>query len=240
MYDSYEWLFYRSQAPRRYLWKKLYNGLAWQFPQANWKCMNYGYAATTESGHIIDLQAEDEAERFAYQLYHVVATGLNAKADLADLNVLEVGSGRGGGLSYVKKYLHPASAVGVDYSQRQIDFCNRNYSGEDLTFICGDAERLPSESSKFDVVINVESSHCYGNIRRFVSEVSRVLKPEGLFMFADFRPTSEVAELENTLTSMSLIIAEKKDITDYVLRALSIDSKRRLSLIQANAHFCKG
>jgi SAM-dependent methyltransferase len=154
--------------------------------------------------------------------------------------VLEVGSGRGGGLSYFKKYLHPASAVGVDYSQRQIDFCNRIYSREDLTFICGDAEKLPSEASKFDVVINVESSHYYGNMRLFVSEVSRVLKPAGLFMFADFRPTSEVAELEKTLTSTLMTIAEKKDITDYVLRALSLDSKRRLSLIQTKAHFCKG
>lgn len=32
------------------------------------------------------------------------------------MTVLEVGSGRGGGLSYVKRYLQPEIAIGVDYS----------------------------------------------------------------------------------------------------------------------------
>jgi SAM-dependent methyltransferase len=237
--DVYEWLFYRSQTPRRYLWRKFYNGLAWLFPQAEWKCMNYGYAATTESGHIIRLEAEDEPERFSYQLYHIVATGIKHKTSLAELDVLEVGSGRGGGLSYILRYLNPASATGVDFSQTQVDFCKRNYNFENLRFVAGDAENLPIESAKMDVVINVESSHCYGNMSRFVSEVDRVLRPEGMFLFTDFRATKDVPELEKALTSASLVISEKKDITDHVLRALSLDSKRRLDLIQSRTPRCK-
>lgn len=237
--DVYEWLFYRSQAPRRYLWRKFYNGLAWMFPQAEWKCMNYGYAATTESGHIIRLDAADETERFSYQLYHIVATGFKHKTSLANLDVLEVGSGRGGGLIYILRYLNPASVTGVDYSQTQVDFCRRNYNYEGLRFIAGDAENLPIEDAKMDVVINVESSHCYGNMHKFVSEVDRVLKPEGMLLFTDFRSTSEVPDLEKALTSATLVIEEKKDITDHVLRALSLDSKRRLNLIQSRTPRCK-
>jgi cyclopropane fatty-acyl-phospholipid synthase-like methyltransferase len=59
---------------------------------------------------------EDEAERFSYQLYHLVASGFKTLNNLAGLHVLEVGSGRGGGLCYVFRYLKPASAFGVDYS----------------------------------------------------------------------------------------------------------------------------
>ena len=36
---------------------------------------------------------------------------------LNGLNVLEVGSGRGGGLNYISRYLNPSSCIGVDYSE---------------------------------------------------------------------------------------------------------------------------
>ena len=43
-----------------------------------------------------------------------------------------------------------------------------------LSFEVGDAENLASADGAFDVVANIESSHCYGNIPRFTREVARV------------------------------------------------------------------
>jgi SAM-dependent methyltransferase len=37
------------------------------------------------------------------------------------------------------------------------------------------------------IAINVEASHCYADVPRFLAEVQRVLTPGGLLLFADFR-----------------------------------------------------
>jgi ubiquinone/menaquinone biosynthesis C-methylase UbiE len=50
---------------------------------------------------------------------------------------------------------------------------------------------MPFPDASFDAVINVESSHCYPSMGRFLSEVHRVLRPRGSLLFADLR-TSDV------------------------------------------------
>ncbi|MEE4247850.1 MAG: hypothetical protein V2I33_20830 [Kangiellaceae bacterium] len=51
----YNWAFYKSNRPRRYLWNKFYNVLCRMFPEVEWKTMNYGYAALSETGHLTKL-----------------------------------------------------------------------------------------------------------------------------------------------------------------------------------------
>lgn len=109
------------------------------------------------------------------------------------MTVLEVGSGRGGGLSYIVRYLNPSMAIGVDFSSQQIAFCQRNYNSTNIRFVEGDAAELPVEDESVDAVINVESSHCYPNFKGFIGEVARVLKPGGHFFYTDFL-SSDLAE----------------------------------------------
>lgn len=40
-----------------------------------------------------------------------------------------------------------------------------------------------------DIVINVESSHCYGNFEKFTESVKKILKDDGSFVLTDFRTT---------------------------------------------------
>lgn len=230
--NLHKWVLFRSQTGRKYLWKRIYNGLSSHCPDPKWKCMNYGYAATTGDGHTIALKPEDEEERFAYQLYHNIATGFKRQLPLENLDILEVGSGRGGGLSYLARYMSPASATGVDVSSIQVAHCRRNYHSENLHFVEGNAENIPIEDSKIDVVFNIESSHCYSNFNRFISEVDRVLKPGGSFLFTDFRPQTRVAEMEAGLLSASLLIDEKIEITQNAVRASLLDADRRVGIIK--------
>ena len=46
------------------------------------------------------------------------------------LDVLEVGSGRGGGADYVKRCLKPRTMTGVDFSKNAVAFSNRRYAAE--------------------------------------------------------------------------------------------------------------
>src|ERR1700722_10634175 len=49
--------------------------------------------------------------------------------------------------------------------------------------------------------VNVEASHLYPDFPKFLSEVARVLRPGGHFLYTDFRPRSEVAEREAGLAN---------------------------------------
>jgi cyclopropane fatty-acyl-phospholipid synthase-like methyltransferase len=46
---------------------------------------------------------------------------------LNDKTILEVGCGRGGGLSYISRYLNPKEVYGVDFSDNQVIFCKNTY-----------------------------------------------------------------------------------------------------------------
>ncbi len=47
--------------------------------------------------------------------------GFNTVKNLKDLEILEVGSGRGGGLNYISNYLNPKICYGIDFSENQVN-----------------------------------------------------------------------------------------------------------------------
>ena len=96
------------------------------------------------------------------------------------------------------------------------------YSGKALRFIRGNAENLPISTACMDIVINVESSHGYPHIDKFFSEVNRVLKPGGYFLFADFRPKSDVSDLLKNIQEAGLKIISERCITENVVAALDL------------------
>jgi ubiquinone/menaquinone biosynthesis C-methylase UbiE len=78
------------------------------------------------------------------------------------------------------------------------------------------------------MIYNVESSHCYGNILKFIQEVFRLLKNQGDFCWTDFRDKKTMTELENIFNLVGFKIISKRNITKQVLEALDIinDSKK--------------
>jgi ubiquinone/menaquinone biosynthesis C-methylase UbiE len=192
--------------------------------------MNYGYVPLDSNRIALKLDPEDESDRLSIQLYSRVTGAWNLRSK----DVLEVGCGRGGGASFIARYLHPASVTGVDISARAVRYCRRRHPISRLTFLRGEAEHLPVPSSSFDVVVNIESSHTYPSFERFLSEVARVLRPNGGFLFADFRGREEVERVRELLKERFTIVAEEF-ITANVVRALELDSDRRKLLIQKRA-----
>ena len=216
-----------SPGVKRFTWLRLYQYLPRNYPTADWTFMNYGFQPEDKSETPV-LDEGDECNRYFIQLYDYVATGANIEGK----QVLEVGSGRGGGASYIKRYLHPMSMIGVDFSERAINFCRERHQMEGLSFTQGDAESLPFDDASFDTVVNVESSHCYGTMEKFVAEVYRVLRPKGYFLFADLRNRDTSEKLQAQLTSSGLQVLKKVDITGNVLSALDAYNEKKLALIQ--------
>jgi SAM-dependent methyltransferase len=165
--------------------------------------MNYGYLDETET---ITLQERDEQERYPIQLYHHTASCV----DLEGKDLLEIGCGRGGGLSYLFRYLKPASAHGVDLNGYAIRFCARSYPG--IRFDVMDAQNLAFADDSFDAVINVESSHRYPSFRRFVKEVHRTLRPGGYSLFADFRFAGLIDGMINAIRKIGFRVIRLEEI----------------------------
>ncbi len=219
-----------SPGLRRMLWRWWYGKLAREIATGSWTFMNYGYFPSQPAGgKVRQLKPEDESDRFCIQLYDRVASPV----PLAGKQVLEVGCGRGGGSSYFARYHLPAEMTGIDYSPDAISFCQGRHKGiAHLGFKVGDAEKLPFPDASFDLVVNVESSHCYGDVGKFFSEVARVLRPGGHFVFADLRAAADMGQLKGILEAQSgWKKVEEEDITAQVAAALEADDTRKRKMI---------
>lgn len=206
---------------REALYDRLY-ALHWGDTTTN----NYGFAPATTC----------TAERFQLQMYRELLDALNESgaADRTD-RVLEISCGRGGGLHHLVEHLPRRTAVvGLDASSNAIEFCRANYAAvPNLSFICGQALRLPFKDGAFDLVVNVEASHAYGDDARFFREVRRVLRPGGRFLFADYRTRSKIAIMRE-LAEAAGLAGDLRDITANVVNACELDADRRRKMIRAN------
>lgn len=190
--------------------------------------INYGYAENDSfSSSSIELPAE--RHRYRVQLYHHIAEAIK----MTDKAVLEVGCGCGGGAAYLTSHFRLASMKGIDHSENAIKFCSRYHAAiPNLSFVYGEAEELPFNHGSFDVVVNVESSHCYNKIDRFFSEVERVLHPDGYFLFTDFRFEADMSVLHQQLHNTNLELVQEENITPNIIRALDLDHDRKVEWIK--------
>jgi SAM-dependent methyltransferase len=187
--------------------------------------LNYGYEENPPLN--VPLEASDEPNRCGIQLYHQVAT----QADLEGKKVLEVSCGHGGGASYLTRTLHPASYTGLDFNPDGVAYCKKTHHVPGLDFVHGNAEDLPFPNESFDAVINVEASHAYPQLSRFLAEVARVLRPGGHFLYTDFRGDSEFPGWDAALAEMPLRQVSTRVINDGVIRSLDQNSERSLELV---------
>jgi ubiquinone/menaquinone biosynthesis C-methylase UbiE len=206
--------------------------------QSPTKFLNYGYAPLPREGGPCppSLAPEDEPDRLSIQLYHRVVFPY-----VVDHDVLEISCGHGGGADYIARYLGPRSVVGMDLNPAAIAFCSKYYRDvPNLTYRVGDAEHLPLPDRAVDVVVNIEASHCYGSMEKFLLEVRRVLHPGGYLLFADFRLASQKASLEALFGASGFTVRDQSDVTPNVVAALQEDNARKLELIEQSPRFLRG
>ena len=185
--------------------------------------MNYGFEDKLPLNLTSD---QDKSNRLQIQLYEHVINGI----DLNEKSLLEVGSGRGGGLDYLCRYKRLNALTGIDLSHKAIKQCKSAFACDKLQFIQGSSDNLPVANKSQDIVLNVESSHCYPDMNAFVKEAHRVLKPDGDFLLCDLRNKSGEQAIEKTFKECGFKIIKKNVITKNVLDALDIMSNDRRTI----------
>ena len=198
---------------RNWMWKWWYQRLAKAHERADFRFMNYGYKDEEE----LKLSKEDEPNRLFIQLYNMNIRDVELKGK----EVVEVGSGRGGGAFWIARTCGPKKLIGFDFSKEAVKLSNEWYSSQtNLSFKEGNAESLPLENNSQDIIYNVESSHCYGNAGAFVKEVYRALRTGGNFCWTDFRDKPTMEKLHDIFLDSGFQIVSKREITSEVLVAL--------------------
>lgn len=213
-------------ALRPRMWRWWYDTLARRDERGELMLMNFGYADGEAQPPMTEAE---EPYRYPLQLYHRLAVS----ATLRGQSVLEVGCGRGGGAAFLTRRHRPARYLGLDLSPQAIAWCRQRHHEPGLAFAVGRADILPAEDASIDVVLNVESSHCYPSMPAFLRQVARVLGPDGRFVFCDLRTAKGWATTRRQFGDAGPHVVEEECINDQVLRALDTVAGERTARIAA-------
>lgn len=101
---------------------------------------------------------------------------------IRDKDVLDVACGEGYGTQLLCQTAR--SAVGVDISKDAIGHARANYSSGNLRFLEGDCTFIPLNEESIDVVISFETLEHHDRHEEMISEIRRVLRPNGILLIS--------------------------------------------------------
>lgn len=102
--------------------------------------------------------------------------------------VLDIGTGKGFAAVEIARRGHKVHSIDIAEDELKYALLNTRAAGVEglITFHIGDAARLPFDDDSFPVVTMVNVLHHADDSGGILSEVSRVLRPGGRFIIADF------------------------------------------------------
>jgi ubiquinone/menaquinone biosynthesis C-methylase UbiE len=99
--------------------------------------------------------------------------------------VLEIGCGVGTVAAHLSNK-HGMQVIATDADPEQVQLAKSHFGEhENLRFYQADATALPFENADFEMVLSLNVFHHIGDWGCALSEVNRVLKPKGYFVFHD-------------------------------------------------------
>ena len=102
--------------------------------------------------------------------------------------VLDLGSGTGYFTPLLNEQCRPDHLISLDLAQGMLSYARQQRPTPNTSWLCGDAESLPLADSSVDLVFSSLAIQWCENLPALFSEISRVLKPGGRFLFSTLGP----------------------------------------------------
>ena len=96
--------------------------------------------------------------------------------------VLDAASGDGYGSAILAS--RNGVVTGIDLNQQAVTEASQKYLAENLNFVHGDVAAMPFEDNTFDRVVSFETIEHIPDQTKFLQEIRRVLKPEGILILS--------------------------------------------------------
>jgi 2-polyprenyl-3-methyl-5-hydroxy-6-metoxy-1,4-benzoquinol methylase len=135
-----------------------------------------------------------------YQLAAQVAKGKR---------VLDIACGSGYGAKILAQ-AGAAQVIAVDIDAKAIEAAKKNYGQDNIEFKTGDAESIKEADNLFDLIISFETIEHLPDAEKYLSELARVLKKEGMALIST--PNREVFGQKNPYHLREFIKAEFEEI----------------------------
>jgi len=208
---------------KKFFWRVFYNYIGTVGIMRKTRFLNHG---------ILEEEIEMRLNEFNPLLFRKLSQDLYLhllkEATIDGKNYLEIGCGKGAGLDLLIDHYKPARCVGVDISDTNIRFGRKLNKGNGVEFKRGDAEKQIFPDKTFDVVLNLESSHCYASKLNFYKNVKAILKDDGTFLYSDlFWYDHLTVEMEKQFEEVGFNIDKKEDITLSIIRSIELQAKIR-------------
>jgi ubiquinone/menaquinone biosynthesis C-methylase UbiE len=135
--------------------------------------------------------------------------------------IIDVGCGFGEMSMVLAEGIPGCEVVGVDLSKPLLDYARGSIDGESVKsrvkFEVGNVEKMPFENNSFDVVFNVSMVHWVSDPISMLSEIERILKPDGNLFIKDLK-YSWLRMLESEIGKAFTLAQAKSLISDSKLR----------------------
>jgi len=128
-------------------------------------------------------------------------------------DVLDIACGEGYGSAMLARSAR--SVLGVDIADSAVEHARATYHGvSGLEFMQGDAAQIPLSNNSVDVVVSFETIEHHDRHREMLSEIRRVLRPDGLLVISSPNRTvySELAGHHNEFHVKELDFAEFDEV----------------------------
>jgi ubiquinone/menaquinone biosynthesis C-methylase UbiE len=142
------------------------------------------------------------------------------------MEVLDIAAGEGYGSALLAQTAK--SVTGVEIDPQAVAHAAANYQSPSLRFLQGSAQAIPIDSQSVDAVVSFETVEHFYDQEKFLSEVRRVLRPEGLLIISS--PNRDVYSAPGSPPNphhiRELTLDEFKDLLSQQFRHVKILGQR--------------
>ncbi|BBB25334.1 malonyl-ACP O-methyltransferase BioC [Amphritea japonica] len=143
--------------------------------------------------------------------------------------VMDLGCGTGYFAPLLTEQLRPEHLICFDLAQGMLEYAKQTRVTANTLWLCGDAENIPLADSSVDLIFSSLAIQWCENLPSLFSEVARVLKPGGRFLFSTLGPDT-LFELRDAWSEVDKFQHVNRFISFETLQAQATEYLQEVSL----------